>query len=157
MSKSLFGVWLVLSTNALAQCVLEPPIRVDGIEGRIVFGSYNRSSGWTVNRVVDKGDIRLVDWENPKIVVASTTVDKDGSFRIPDVKPGKYVISVRHEALVPVLFEVTLTKPKGFPVKRPIFLVLDTGSTRECGDDSVQVRPKAEVDRMLSAASQPAQ
>jgi hypothetical protein len=98
-----------------------------------------------------------MDSKNPKTVVASTTVGNDGSFRMPDVKPGKYVISARYETLVPVLFELTLTKPKGSVVERPILLVLDAGSTRECGDDSVQVRSKAEVEHMLSAASQPAQ
>ncbi len=142
-------VSLALAVSALAQCVLDP-IHVERIEGRMLFGFRNQY------RVLDKGEIRVLDAASPQTVVASAPVEKDGHFEIGDVKPGKYILSARSEALIPASVDVQVTKSRGTPRRRLILVVLAADATRECGGASIKVQPKAEVDRVLSTAKRPA-
>jgi hypothetical protein len=148
-SSILLHVSLSLSVSAVAQCVLDP-IHVERIEGRLLFGFQNQY------RVLDKGEIRLLDSANTQTVVASAAGDKDGHFEIADAKPGKYILSARSEALIPVSVDVEIAKAKGSPGKRLILVVLAADATKECGGASIRVQSKAEVDRMLSIAKRPA-
>lgn len=144
----LLFVSLALSVNAVAQCVLDP-IHVGRIEGRMLFSSQNQ------HRVLDKGEIRVLDSANTQTVVASAVVDKDGHFEIADVKPGKYILSARSEALIPASVDMEVTKAKGAPGKRLILVVLAADATNECGGATIEVQSKAEVDRVLSTAKRP--
>ena len=144
----LLFVSLALSGSALAQCVLDP-IHVGRIEGRMLFGFQNQY------RVLDKGEIRVLDSANTQTVVTSGVVDKEGHFEIADVKPGKYILSVRSEALISASVDVEVTKAKGAPGKRLILVVLAADATKECGGASIKVQSKAEVDRVLSTAKRP--
>ena len=149
--KNRFSILLFVSLvpGALAQCVLDP-IHVERIEGRMLFGFQNQY------RVLDKGEIRILDSANTQTVVASATVDKDGHFEAADVKPGKYILSARSEALIPASVDVEVTKAKGTAGKRLILVVLAADATKECGGASIKVQSKAEVDRVLSTAKRPA-
>jgi hypothetical protein len=145
---SILLVSLTLSASALAQCVLDP-IRVERIEGRMLFGFQNQY------RVLDKGEIRVLDSARTQTVVASAAVDEDGHFEIADVKPGRYVLSARSEALIPASVDVEVTKAKGAAGKRLILVVLAADVTKECGGASIKVQPKAEVDHVLNTAKRP--
>ena len=115
----------------------------------MLFGFQNQY------RVLDKGEIRVLDSANTQTVVTSGVVDKEGHFEIADVKPGKYILSVRSEALISASVDVEVTKAKGAPGKRLILVVLAADATKECGGASIKVQSKAEVDRVLSTAKRP--
>lgn len=140
--------WLVFAGSVLGQCVLDP-IRVGRVEGHLLFGFQNKY------RILDKGEIRLLEPANTQAVVASATFDKDGRFEIANVKPGKYILSARSEGLIPASVDVEVTKSKGAPGYRLILVVLAADATRECGGASIRVQPKAEVDRVVSTATRP--
>ena len=125
-------------------------IRVERIEGYVLFGFQNNY------RVLDKVELRLINFANTQEVVASASVDKDGHFEITGVKSGKYVLSARAEALIPASVDVEITKPKNSAEKRLILVVLAADATKECGGASIRVQPKTEVARVLSAAKKPA-
>lgn len=140
---------LAFGANALAQCVLDP-IRVERIDGYLLFGFKGQY------RVLDKAEVRLLDFGNAQTVVAALTVGKDGHFEIAGAKPGKYVLSVRSEALIPATVDLEVTRPKGAGSKRLILAVLAADATKECGGALIKVQPKAEVDRVLSTAKRSA-
>ena len=141
-------VWLIFAGSVLGQCVLDP-IRVGRVEGYLLFGFQNNY------RLLDKGEIQLLEPVNTQTVVASITVDKDGRFEIVSVKLGKYILSVRSEGLIPTSVDVTVTKSKRAPGHQLILVVLSADATRECGGASIKVHPKAEVDRLLGTATRP--
>ena len=143
----LLRVSLALSASALVQCVVDP-IRVERTEGYELFGLRNQY------RVLDKADIRIFDSTDTQLI-ASAAVDKDGHFQIAHVKPGKYVLSARSEALIPASVDIQVTKPQRNPGKRLILVVLAADATKECGGASIKVHSKAEVDRLLSTAMRP--
>jgi hypothetical protein len=140
---------LAFGANVLAQCVLDP-IRVERIEGYLLFGFQGQY------RVLDRAEVRLLDSRNTQPVIAAIPVGKDGHFEMADAKPGKYVLSVRSEALIPASVDVEVTKPKGAGGKRLILAVLAADATKECGGASIKIQPKADIDRVVGSAKRPA-
>jgi hypothetical protein len=138
---------LTLTTGVLAQCVLDP-IHVERIEGYVLFGFQNQF------RVLDKAEIRLLNAANMQ-TVASAIADKDGHFEVVNVKPGKYILSARAEAMIPASVDLEMIRAKGAPGKRLIVVLLAADATKECGGASIRVESRTDVDRVLSTAKRP--
>ena len=136
-----------LGGSAHGQCVLDP-IHVERIEGYALFGFQNQY------RILDKAEIRVLNSTNTQ-TIASAAIDKDGHFEIADVKPGKYTLSVRSEALIPASVDMEVIKAKDPPGKRLLLVVLAADATKECGGASIRVQPRENVDRVLGTAKRP--
>jgi hypothetical protein len=141
-------VWFGHQASGLAQCVPDP-IRVDRIEGYVLFGFQKEF------RVLDKAEIRVLDPGRSHAIIGSAAVDKNGHFEMTGVRPGKYLLSARSEALIPASVDVEVTTPNHAPGRRMILVTLAADATQECGGTSIQVRPTAEVDRVVRAAKRP--
>ena len=140
--------WLALAGGALGQCVLDS-IRVEHIQGRLLFGFQKKY------RVLDNGEIQLLDPINRRTVLASAKVEQDGHFEVAKAKPGKFVLSARSEGLIPAYVDVTITKSKPSRNKQLILVILGADATIECGGASISVKSIEDVDHVLSTAKRP--
>jgi len=145
---ALLFLTLAAGASADAQCVLDP-IRVDRIEGRLIFGFQNQY------RMLDRGEITLTTLKDTQTIAASASVGQEGAFEIAGVRPGKYVLSARSEALIPASVVVEVVRVKVTPGRRLILIVLAADATKECGGASIKVQSRAEVDRILATANRP--
>ena len=138
----------VAAGTVAGQCVMDP-IRIGRIEGRLLFGFQGKY------RVLDKGEVQLLDPSDKRTVLASASVDHGGRFAIAKARPGKFSLAARSEGLIPAYVGLTMAGPRSMRSKQLILVILGADGARECGGASISVRSVADVDQVVSAAKKP--
>lgn len=112
---------LLCATGYSQECIWKD-FPIDRLAGKVMYR----------NLVVPDAELKLFRKSDPSKAILKAHSDVDGRFSFPSVIPGKYILGVRADGMMPLVFAFTLSKRTKKDVELGILIRLTMTSNDGC-------------------------